>query len=77
MAYLPNPGKLPPECVILDDETGEVVGYRSVHVVLFGGYSTKAAGDRPWPSAGGKPLPTRWAISRQPHPFEIKEFEIV
>lgn len=75
MSFQPNPGRLPPECVVLDDD-GEPCGYRSVHVRLFGGYDSKAAGDRPWPSAGGKPFPTRWAISRPPHRFEIKEFEI-
>lgn len=64
----PNPGRLPPECVIRDDD-GNVTGYRSVRVVLWGGIASG-----PWPSAGGRP-PTCWKISKPPHPYEIKEWE--
>ncbi len=70
-----NPGHLPEECIIRDDD-GEVTGYRSVHVVLFGGFDSRKRGDAPWPSAGGRPSPTNWKISRPPHPYEIKEYEI-
>jgi hypothetical protein len=72
---LENPGHLPPDCIVRD-EWGDITGYRSVHVVLFNGYSTKKAGAAPWPAAGAK-IPTEWRISRKPHPFEIKEYEIV
>ena len=72
MPWHPNPGRLPDACVIRD-EGGEVVGYRHVHVRLFGGFDSKAAGHAPWPSADRRP-PTEWRISRPPHPFEIKEW---
>lgn len=75
MPWQPNPGHLPDDCVIVDDETGTVLGYRKVHVRLFGGTDTMAKGHHPWPAAGGKP-PTVWTISHRPHPFEIKEYLI-
>lgn len=75
MPYLPNPGHVPPECEILDDD-GNVTGHRKVHVRLFGGWDSRKAGHAPWPAAGGRP-PTIWRISRAPHPFEIKEFEVI
>jgi len=83
VAFQPNPGEFPTECEIWADvETDGIlarslVGYRAVHVRLWGGYDSKAAGDRPWPSKGGRPFDTRWAISRKPHPFEIREYEVV
>lgn len=81
MAYQPNPGFLPPECVIHDPETGEVIGYRAVHVRLFGkagnpGWDSKKAGSKPWPAKGGRPLDTNWRVSSPPHPYHIKEFEV-
>lgn len=81
MTYQPNPGHLPDECVILDPETGEVAGYRAVHVRLFGsamqaGIDTKRRGDPPWPAKGGRPLDTNWRVSSPPHPYQIKEFEV-
>lgn len=75
MAWQPNHGSLPDDCVVLDDETGEVTGYRKVHVRCFGGYDSKARGHEPWPAAGAKP-PTVWKISRRPHPYEIQEYEL-
>lgn len=73
MAYEPNFGKLPDECVATDDDGA--VSYRLVHVRLFGGSCTKKAGAAPWPDAGRQPA-TRWAISRPPHPYEIEEWEL-
>lgn len=73
-AWRDNPGSLPRECIITNDD-GFVTGYRPVHVRLFCGADTKADGDAPWPAGGGKP-PTDWAISRQPHPFEIKQYAL-
>ncbi len=70
MAYTPNPGHLPSECEIRDKD-GNITGYHQVRVKLFNGISTG-----PWPSAGGRPHPTRWSISRPPHPFEIEEWEL-
>lgn len=70
----PNPGRLPPECEVLD-EHGNVTGYRHVHVTLFNGFSTKKRGDAPWPAGGGRP-PTIWRISKPPHPADIKEWEL-
>jgi len=64
-----------PEAAIIRDEAGEVAGYRAVHVVLFNGWSSKAAGHAPWPAGVGRP-PTRWAVSRTPHPFEIESWEL-
>lgn len=75
MAYQPNPGNLPPECEIRD-EHGNVIGHRAVHVRLFGGFDSKKRGDAPWPSAGGRPNPTNWKISRKPHQYEIEFYEI-
>lgn len=75
MAYLPNLGHVPPECEVLDED-GNVTGYRNVHVRLFGGFDSKKAGHAPWPAGGGRP-PTVWKISRKPHPFEIREYEVV
>lgn len=74
MSLKPNPGRIPPECVVWD-EAGEVTGYRPVHITLHNGFSTRARGDAPWPSAGGRP-PTVWKLSRPPHPFEIETWEI-
>lgn len=65
-----NPGHLPKECVILDED-GELAGYRPVHVRLFNGWRSQA----PWPAAGSRP-PTNWKISRPPHPFEIEAYEL-
>lgn len=73
MPYQPNPGHLPGECILFD-EAGEITGYRAVHVRLFGGFDSRAAGHAPWPAAGSRP-PTVWTISRKPHAFEIKEWE--
>ncbi len=72
MPYQPNPGRLPDECLVLDEQ-GEVVGYRPVHVRLFNGIDSKVRGDAPWSSANAR-QPTVWKISRPPHPFEIKEW---
>lgn len=69
-----NPGHLPLECEILD-ENDEVVGFRPVHVRLFNGWSSAAANSPPWPSAGRYPL-TVWRISKPPHPFEIEHYEV-
>lgn len=69
-----NPGRLPRECVIYD-ERGNVTGHRAVHVRLFGGWDSRKAGHAPWPSGGGR-TPTDWSISKPPHPFQIKEYEI-
>lgn len=71
-----NPGYLPEECILTDPETGEVAGYRHVHVVLFNGWDSKAASSPPWPSNGSRAGPTVWKISRPPHPFEIKQYEV-
>lgn len=65
-----NPGHLPEECIIRDDD-GEVTGYRQVMVTLFNGRTIG-----PWPAAGGRPYPTNWKISRPPHRYEIKEYQI-
>lgn len=75
MVWQLNAGHMPPECELLD-ESGNRTGYRSVHVKLFNGWNSKAAGGAPWPAAGGRP-PTRWGISPQPHPFEIKAYEVI
>lgn len=69
-----NEGRIPDACIIRD-EHGEFAGFRSVHVTLFGGFSTKRAGHAPWPAGGGRP-PTNWKIGRPPHPFDIKEYDI-
>lgn len=83
MPYLPNPGHCPPETEIWADvETDgilarSIVGHHKVHVRLFSGFDTKAAGHAPWPAKGGRPIETNWSISRTPHPFQIREFEVV
>ena len=69
-----NPGSLPLECEILE-EHDQAAGFWPVHVILFNGHSTKAAGQPPWPSAGRFP-PTNWRISKPPHPFEIQQYEV-
>ena len=70
-----NPGKLPDDCLIRDEQ-GTITGFRQVYVTLFNARDTRAAGTGPWPAAGGKP-PTCWAVSRPPHPFEIEFYEVV
>jgi hypothetical protein len=73
--YQPNPGRVPPACVIRDED-GNAVSFRNVHVRLFGGFDSRAAGHAPWPAAGGRP-PTVWAISKpEPHPFEIEFWDL-
>lgn len=71
MPYVPNPGRLPDACLMLDEE-GHVTGHRAVHVRCFGGFDSRKADHAPWPSAP----PTVWAISARPHPYEICEWEI-
>lgn len=66
----PNPGRLPPECQILDED-GNVTDHRAVMVKLFNGLRCG-----PWPSAGGRSQQTRWSIGKPPHPFDIEEYEI-
>lgn len=69
-----NPGHLPPECII-EDEQGEVVGYRPVHVTLFNGWSSRKAGAAPWPSRT-----SNWTIQRASvpsHGFDIEFWEII
>lgn len=79
VVYLPNPGHLPFDCTIFDED-GQEIGFRQVHVRTFGTpktqpYDSKKAGHAPWPSAGGRP-PTNWKVSNPPHAFEIKEYEV-
>lgn len=85
MAFAPNLGHLPPECIIygdLPDDAPEdamppIVGYRMVRVMLFRDESLKQARERePWPSRGGRPNSTNWTISEEPHDFEIRKWEI-
>jgi hypothetical protein len=75
MDWLPNSGELPDDCLV-HDENGNVIGHRAVHVRLFGGYDSQKAGAAPWPAVGAR-IPTRWAIGKRPHPFEIEEYLIV
>jgi hypothetical protein len=70
----PNSGRCPPEAEILD-ENGNVTSYRRVRVVLFNGHDTARKEPSGWP-AGGKGA-CNWRISRSPHPFEIREFEVL
>lgn len=74
MVWKANEGRCPYEAEIRD-EGGGIAGHRAVHVRLFGGWDSKKAGHKPWPAAGARP-PTNWRISRPPHPFEIKEYEV-
>lgn len=73
MARLPNPGHLPPECEIRDED-GNVTGYRPVHVWLRCGWSSQAAAHAPWPSAGGRSS-TRWSLRGDSH--DILHFEVI
>lgn len=67
----PNPGQLPDDCLVLDED-GILVGHRHVHVILFNGWdSRKALSGGAWPSST-----TRWQISRPPHPGEVKFYEV-
>lgn len=75
MAYQPNTGKLPAECVVWSEDEQTILSCRAVHVRCFGGFDSRKAGHAPWPSAGGRPA-TNWAISARPHPFEIMEWEL-
>lgn len=75
MPYLPNPGHLPDECVILDED-GQVTGFRKCHVRLRNGYDSCAAGAAPWPSFDNRQPRTRWKQDGRPHPFDILEYEI-
>lgn len=72
-----NPGHLPEDCEILD-ENGQNIGWKMVHVRLFNGWDSKAANSPPWPSNGSRAGPTVWKISRpKPHPFEIQKYEVI
>lgn len=74
VAYKRNPGRVPDDCHIRDDD-GEFVGYRRVHVRLFGGWDSRVSGHTPWPSAGGRQS-TKWSIDKPPHAFDIAEYEV-
>lgn len=75
MAYQPNPGRLPEACLLRDD-SGNVVGFRAVHVRLRCGYDSKAAGHQPWPSKGARGGDTNWKISRPGFPGDIEFWEV-
>ena len=66
-----NPGHIPPNCEIIDPETGHRKGWHKVQVVLRNGWTSRATGA--WPAADGRP-PTRWTLEN--HPFDILEWEI-
>lgn len=72
MALKPNPGSIPPECIIRDDD-GNITGFRRVRVVCFGGYDSGEREPAGWLSGGRGSCD--WTISRKPHPFEISEYE--
>lgn len=74
MTMQPNPGHLPPDCVIRDED-GNIMAYQPVHVVLWNGWSSAATGNAPWPAAGRHPA-TNWRLSQPPHPFEIQAYEV-
>lgn len=74
MAYQPNPGKLPDECIAAAEDG--TVSYRAVHVRLHGGWDSKKAGAAPWPSKGGRPSDTVWRVGAPPHAYQIKEWEL-
>lgn len=82
MAYQPNPGHVPRETEVWGDvETNgvlarSIIGHKAVHVRLFSGFDSRRAGHAPWPAKGGRPIDTNWRVSRPPHPYEIKEWEI-
>jgi len=73
--YKANPGHLPFDCTIFD-ENGQEAGCRHVHVKLFNGWDSRNHG-MTWPARGLRAPFTRWEISKPPHPFQIKEYEIV
>ena len=75
MPYLRNPGRIPPECEIRDEQ-GNITGWRKVHVRTFGGWDSRKAGHEPWPAGGGRP-PTKWKVDRPPHSFDIQEYEVI
>jgi hypothetical protein len=75
MPRKPNPGHLPADCIILDED-GNVTGYRYVHCTLFNGIDTREKSPGGWPAAGGRP-PTVWKISKPPHPFQIESYEVI
>lgn len=74
MPLAPNPGHCPPECEILDED-GNVIGHRRVRVVCFGGYDTKTKEPAGWPAGGRGGC--NWRIGKRPHPYEIREWEII
>lgn len=74
MAWLINPGHLPPECEIRDEQ-GNITGYRKCHVRLRGGFDSQKAGHDPWPSKTNRGPTTRWTLGW--HCFDIVEFLIV
>lgn len=73
--FKPNPGHLPFDCTIFDEE-GQEAGFRRVHVILFNGWDSREH-EHSWPSVGLRAPLTGWEISKPPHPFEIKEYCIV
>lgn len=70
MTYERNLGSQPPECAIRDS-SGKLTGQHPVHVRLFNGWDSKAAGHQPWPAGSAD-----WCISAKPHPFQIEFYEV-
>jgi len=69
-----NPGYLPADCLVRD-EARQVIGHRRVRVVLFGGVDSARKEPGGWASGGRGAC--NWAISPRPHPFEIRQYEVI
>jgi hypothetical protein len=72
MAFRPNRGECPPECIVRDDD-GNITGFRRVHVRLRGGYTTVGREPSGWLSSGRGGC--RWTIRNDP--FDITEYEVI
>lgn len=69
-----NPGRCPDDAII-QDETGEVAGYRRIHATLFNGTDTAIKSPGGWPAGGHGAC--KWSFGARPHPFDIELYEVI
>jgi hypothetical protein len=75
VAFLPNPGKLPRECVVLDDEGSPTGKYRRVIVKLRNGTILGREPVTTVAPRGWDPRTTRW--THENHVSDVLEFKVI
>ena len=74
MAFAPNPGEMPPQCLVRDDDGKATGAHRRVIVKLCNG---TIHGSEPVSTTGPKgwdARTTRWSLTG--HPYDIVEWEL-